>query len=260
MLYTRYLIKEEEDEIIKQYLAGIPSTKIILSNRPISFVSICKVLKRRGIKVRSASINKRTYTTNDTFFDTIDTEEKAYILGFLWADGNNVNDRIRLLLKESDIEILNRINKIIQPSKPLRVYINKNNYKSISMCIENKHMSQILNSMGMIPNKTFTIKFPNKRLLPTGLRRHFIRGYFDGDGSFTNGMFNITGNKYMIKSIGYLLKLNCKLDKIRIYPYKNSWALYCGRRYQLRRIYAYLYEDSSISLKRKQKRFKDYIK
>ena len=79
------------------------------------------MLKRNGYEAKSASELKRKYPIQEDFFDVIDTEEKAYVLGLLYADGYNNTDRnsVSLSLKESDKEILEKVTSLIQPTKPL---------------------------------------------------------------------------------------------------------------------------------------------
>ena len=49
--------------------------------------TIYNVMKRLGIPARKDRYNS-TYTLNPNYFDCIDTPEKAYVLGFITADGH----------------------------------------------------------------------------------------------------------------------------------------------------------------------------
>lgn len=59
----------------------------------ITTVAIIGLLKRRGYIMKPQTELQRKYPINETFFDTIDTQEKAYILGLLYADGYNNTGR-----------------------------------------------------------------------------------------------------------------------------------------------------------------------
>ena len=100
---------------------------------------------------------------NYNYFDEIDTENKAYWLGFLFADGSittpfRVNKdgsikngiyRIEISLKEDDKDHLDKFRKELNIEKPLN--ISKTNYKRSSRCrlyFNSKHMWEILNSYG----------------------------------------------------------------------------------------------------------------
>lgn len=124
---------------------------------------------------------------NESYFDEIDTPNKAYILGFLYADGynNRINNSIVLSLSKEDREILEKISKEVGSNKPLfeSDYVNKNDGTERHMLIltmASKHMCEALEKWGLTQNKTFTITFPD--FLREDLIPHFVRGYFDGDG------------------------------------------------------------------------------
>lgn len=151
--------------------------------------TISKHLKELGIEI----INKQNRPKfNINVFDTIDTEEKAYWLGFIFADGYIGSTPIRedkksvynfeLSLALKDIEHLEKFKKFISFEKE----ITKDSYRCRLM-VANKHFWTILNSYGCVPNKSLTLKFPN--CIPNDLIRHFIRGYFDGDGCITRHVY-----------------------------------------------------------------------
>ena len=178
-------------QIIKDYKSGI-STSQISKNYNVHPTAINYLLRKQNIKIRSMSEASRTYRINYTYFDNINTKEKAYILGLLYADGCNSTEinTVRLLLTEQDKDLLLQISKIIFiDEKPLifrrggefvyksKKYLRKNSY---CFTINNKHISDKLNKLGLIKNKSLTLEFPT--WLCSSLYSHFIRGYFDGDG------------------------------------------------------------------------------
>ena len=120
----------------------------------------------------------RKYAMNEIFFDNIDSEEKAYFLGLLLADGhNNIKDGVVSIdLQEGDITILEKLTELIQPEKPIRNYENK--YAKLGrnrVVLASRYMSNRLNELGMIQNKSGNLLFiqnVDKYLSP-----HFIRGY-----------------------------------------------------------------------------------
>lgn len=132
---------------------------------------------------------------NEHIFDTIDTEEKAYWLGFIYADGyistqsktKKPNYRFELSLKGEDSVHLYKFNSFVE-HKYDNVKINqtKCGNKTFQRCrwsINNKHFWEMLNSYGCTPRKSLTLKFPDEKIFKSSdLIRHFIRGYFDGDG------------------------------------------------------------------------------
>lgn len=137
---------------------------------------------------------------NSTYFDIIDTEEKAYLLGFFIADGCvrkefdkrlNVYNRVRMTLSNSidDLEIIKLFHEKICPNHKLQYsHITKgakNRKEQVAIQWTSHHMSNVLqNKYKIVPKKTYDIdfKFPFNEV-PEHLHRHFIRGFIDGDGS-----------------------------------------------------------------------------
>jgi hypothetical protein len=240
--------------------------------------SIRGYLNKLGYVAKSQSELQRKYPIQEDFFDVIDTEEKAYVLGLLYADGynNTIKNNVCISLKEDDVEILKRISEIIQPTKPL-FYLDmsadnrgmKNTKNQYRLTINNKHISQKLVELGCGKAKTEILTFPNIQQVPEYLLHHFIRGYFDGDGSVSNGKsFKID----IISTPEFLLDLQCILkDNININVTKLNYSrkyskevniatLNIGGRLQCIRFKEWLYKDATIYLKRKKKVFdKKYI-
>ena len=129
---------------------------------------------------------------NENAFDTIDTEEKAYWLGFLFADGSmgSKNNTIELQLSAKDAEHVRKFARFMQYNQEIKFKRNKKDkneeiyYDSCRVSFTNKHLWGTLNSYGCTPKKSITLKFPDESIFSDkSLIRHFIRGYFDGDGT-----------------------------------------------------------------------------
>jgi len=122
----------------------------------------------------------KKYTKNDEFFKIIDTEEKAYWLGAMYADGCVRNDKnIFFTSKDKDWvdSFLNAISYTGVALKEIHSVYKTDCWKAN---ITSKQMFDDLCYHGCVPNKSLILKFPtiNEELIP-----HFIRGYFDGDGT-----------------------------------------------------------------------------
>src|SRR5690606_11965662 len=119
---------------------------------------------------------KRKYNVNDDFFDLIDTEEKAYWLGFLSADGCITRGNIlKVRLAKYDENHLSKFLKSLKSDN--KIYRDKN---SVEIQISSQKLCDDLTRIGITRNKSLTIKPIN---LPTEIYRHYWRGIFDGDGS-----------------------------------------------------------------------------
>lgn len=145
-------------------------------------------LKRNGIRRN----RKPLLELNENYFSKINTPNKAYILGFLYADGSVFNRTLSLGLSVRDINHLIRIKREIGFGGKLYYDIKsykKKRYRVVTLKITRKKLVNNLIKLGCFYKKTFTLKFPNSKQLPSKFLSHFIRGYFDGDG-----MVSIGGN------------------------------------------------------------------
>ena len=179
-------LQERYEEIKDMYINQNISSSQIANIMGAKRYQINYILEKNGI-AKTFSEARREYGLDEHYFDKIDTPNKAYILGFLYADGynNDINHTIVLTLHEKDRDILEKIRKELKCEKPLYHIssINKNDGKPReleSLILASKHMSETIKKWGLVPNKTFTLSFPE--FLPDELISHFIRGYFDGDG------------------------------------------------------------------------------
>lgn len=132
------------------------------------------------------SNKSRKYTLNKRFFDNIDDEEKAYFLGFLYADGYNNEKKgtIELSLHKKDKDVLNSFKEALETNKPINSYNDtrvKRGSSRVILQLTSDHMSKALARLGCVQAKTKIIRFPF--FIRKDLIRHFIRGFFDGDGS-----------------------------------------------------------------------------
>lgn len=210
--------------------------------------------------------NYNIYNYNTDIFEKIDNEEKAYWLGFLYADGYiNLQKGVELTLCEKDKNHLEKFKDFINPDYKLKYRINVKAYR-ISIC--SVKIANDLNKLGCMQTKSLILKFPSYKQVPKKLIHHFMRGYFDGDGSVFlnkpskgNGTkiqcgISILGTKEFLDEFDKILFNECKLT------HKNKYGR-CGEAYQLRRggnlqtkkIFNYLYKDATIYLDRKYARF-----
>ena len=266
----RRLSHREKTELFAKYETGKFTAADLAKEYPISSTAINGLLRRHGYKAKSQSELQRKYNIDETFFDVIDTEEKAYFLGFLYADGYNNTDRnsVNLSLKEDDKEILEILNNLLQPNKPLQYVEIKdtNSSNQYRLVIANKHISQKLVELGCVKAKTHTLTFPTEEQVPSCLIRHFVRGYFDGDGSVSGDkqkQFCFVGTMDFLLPLQQILikELNfskTKLDRRHKDRDNNIRSLrYCGVN-QCITFRDWLYKDATIYLERKKKIFDSY--
>ena len=175
----------EHSRIAELYRSGLSRDKIA-KMYGVSNTVISRILKKCGVQMRDDSHKGRIYTLDEEYFDNICTHNQAYILGLLYADGCNHPPRNTFFieLQERDRKILEQIRDELQSNHPL--HFNELNTKNPNwqntyrLSITNKHISQRLEELGVVQNKSLILEYP--QWLPLELTPDFIRGYFDGDG------------------------------------------------------------------------------
>lgn len=155
----------------------------------ISPRTVKKILQEQSVEIFDNNKYK-SKTFNQTYFDTIDTSEKAYWLGFIYADGNitkrKISDRFQIKLNLEDISHLYKLKDCLCSNHSIGKYKMNTKYGLIKYCmfaISNQHLVDSLLDKGVVYQKTKQLKFPSTKVLPKEYVSHFIRGYFDGDGS-----------------------------------------------------------------------------
>ena len=216
------------------------------------------------LKIHHLGLKKSVYHCNYDFFDNIDNEEKAYWLGFIFADGN-INKALSTLtinLQGNDKNHLVKFNKSIHGNFPVTVFNEQHGDKPYRMCkilVYSTKMAKDLYVKGVVPNKTKNMVMPE---LPSNLIRHFIRGYFDGDGcicehkkkkreSVIDCSF-VSGSKAFIDALrkvlfdndikSYIQPVNNSIDSVRL---TMSGLL------QPDKFLHYIYDNATIYLERK---------
>jgi hypothetical protein len=198
----------------------------------------------------------RVNNFNDDYFETIDTEDKAYFLGLLFADGNvyTARHRVQITLANEDAYILKAFATAIGYTG--KMYIDREKYSKL--ILPSKKMCADLTKLGCTPNKSLTLQFPTE--VPNELMHHFIRGCFDGDGhvSKKKECFNVnfTSSEYfMIKFIELLdsLKIEHTGAKKRYKDKEHSAYSVYIRSNSASLFFKYIYNNSTLFLERKQK-------
>lgn len=253
---------------IEMYSNGMSLTDIAIEFN-VNRNTVSKHLKQNGIY-----IDRYTYHFNEHYFDNIDSQEKAYIMGMLWADGHNCVSKgsIILELQEADVDLLEKINRLTENERPLRkqnLHLKNDNWKDqYKLVLQSKYTSNILESYGMVQGKSLVLTFPNW-LNPT-LYAHFIRGYFDGDGCISlqssnknrSAYIGIVGTKMLLESVADIIKNNIGVD-VHISKDKRAKEpiriLHCSVRNDVVNILNWLYKDSTIYMQRKYVKYQQFL-
>ena len=251
------LSDSEKSEIINQRKIGI-TEKEISKKFDISLRQYYKLLKLNNIEQKSKVVR---YKFNEDYFETIDTEDKAYFLGFIVADGsvNSKSNVIQITQKEPDI--LYEFKRYIKYEGDL---IKSKTRDVFDIKISSSKMKSDLLKLGISPNKTMSVNYP---LIPENLQNHFMRGVFDGDGCISihhdkrdnsnRGQVNICSGSFdFIKEYADNMVKYCGVKKNNIRQPKGTYyVIDWGGLSDVESVYEFLYKESNIFLKRKKETY-----
>lgn len=268
------------NEILEKYDKGQSITSL---NKEYHTTKIRDLLIQHNRKVpeprKGQGGAKRKYSLNENYFECLDSKDKAYFLGFIYADGfitkrSSGQNILGITLAES--EPLDKFKKYIDCNKPIGIYKKTNSYSDKSVehklaLVSNKLVSDI-EKLGVIEQKTLVLTFPDisEELIP-----HFIRGYFDGDGSvFIHHDprtkydreylgISICGTKEflegLVKHLDFLDENPCIYKEKR--KETNCWNLKFASNIRSLNLYHYMYKDcDDLYLSRKKEIFENFIK
>lgn len=246
----------EKYELVKQlYATGNYKLVDLEKITGLWYGTISIVLKKAGFKVNASG----KIDLNSDIFEKIDTEEKAYWLGFLYADGSihkyKGHYRFELGLKESDIEHIQKFKDFIGSKHEIKYRKNTKSYRIVFG--DDKFCSDLI-KLGCTERKSLTLKFPTEEHVPDKYLKHFIRGYVEGDGSFNvynaknnkNCVFSLLGTKDFLQGIQQRTNIPIiSFHKDKRHSGNTYFISYTGNFcYQ---ILQFLYESSNIYLNRK---------
>lgn len=223
------------------------------------------------------------YYYNKDYFKKIDTSEKAYWLGFLYADGCITrfykgdilkSMSLEITLKDEDYEHLVKFNDALNSNVPIQHRVIAKKYKANRLVINSTGMCKDLINLGCLPAKSLILEFPNEDIVPKDFIRDFVRGYFDGDGgiSYTEGEYynQARGKKYkqyhyrcyfcgndqfltQLKNV--LNSQGIKTSDLKKDNRSNAVNIYIYGKENIEKLRAYLYTDDCINLSRKFDKF-----
>lgn len=208
------------------------------------------------------------------YFDVVDTEAKAYILGYTIADGcvtitqriKSKSYRLNYLSSINDSEVINLIRDEISPKSKITTELNskgaKNRKPQLRLRFTSKKLvTDLIDNFDVIPNKTVLggkFRLPK---LDDVFTRHLIRGIFDGDGTVGNGMIQFSLNsRHLCNDLYNVIQKHIPELTHRIYEHDGKTCKYYTLCLNLghgvkQKIYDYFYKDSKHFLSRKKNRF-----
>lgn len=177
---------KQEESLLKENYSKMPIEELLKM-----FPSRTKM----GIQQHAFKLGLKYLYYNKDYFENIDNEEKAYWLGFIYADGCiTTQDRFAIGLAKVDSKHLEKFAKCIESNIRIKYGITKkkdttyvktkSDIESCSITIKNSKFVKDLKDKGVVRNKTYLLKFPEENILPRKFIKDFVRGYMDGDGCY----------------------------------------------------------------------------
>lgn len=251
----------QDKEVLSNLYEKYKSQKKIAEILQCNHKTIAAWMKKLEIS-SVGSQGARTHHYNHSYFKDINSEEKAYWLGFIMADGcvyegsDKSSYRLQINLQARDKNVLEKFQKAIGSSyKISEKTIGKT--EVVQLKVNSTEICKDLMKLGVIPRKSIVCEFP---ILKEELKRHFMRGFFDGDGCITcnkgvKARVAIAGGQYSLNQMKEYFEANG--IKSNIYDIKRSRAksLEVVRKESLCKIYELFYKDATIYLERKHDKF-----
>lgn len=257
-----------ENKTIREIAEENNLSKKVVTNR----------LKEMNVPLRKGG-PKIKYACNDSYFDIIDTPEKACWLGFIYADGcvsrNYGNYIFQLSLKASDYGHLKKFLKHIESNH--LIYEGMSISKKIGsfpharfQFYSSPKLCKRLIELGATERKSLTLKFPSNDIIPNELLSHFIRGFYDGDGCISStkrGTHSTPSDKiYVVTFTGTVdmlteVKRHLPLTReIEVKPSgDNVYELRISGQQQIKKVLEYMYADAEVFLDRKKESFHNFL-
>lgn len=229
--------------------------------------------------MQSSTLINRRHSIDSSYFDNIDTQEKAYWLGFIWADGcisktgprGSGPNRLRLAQKWSEKEHLEKFQKALKSDYEIKPVEHDNGHTVAQLDINCRPLCEALQNLG------YDIKPKRCHIppIPRSLLPHFIRGYFDGDGALSiytqtikkwvvlKQEWSITGNIQFVSEVKDELTKSANVTKdVALKYYKRSPTVATvryGKRADISLLYDYLYKNASVYLETKHNKFVEFF-
>ena len=261
-----FISEEKEKDICEKYLNENWTIRLLSEKYALSRFVVGNILKENNIPIKRHTKRSRLFMKED-YFENIDTEAKAYFLGLLFTDGNvfigkRKTNQIALELTVRDVEILEKLKKELNTDNKISYRKNPSRSETVSLRVFSQKMVEDLSKYGIVPQKTKKAKHLPLDLIPDNLKKDFVRGLIDGDGSiFYHGtdkkLLGLTFCSYC-RNICDELKDICDSfigieTKNKVYTEKNkniSRVTY-NKQDVTKQLVTVLYKDSNYYLTRK---------
>lgn len=253
---SKKITEEVVDRICQMYSDGKSIKEIVLATG-VSQPACAYKLKSRKIALRPTP---RKYTLNETFFDVIDTEEKAYWLGFISADGciKNTNS-LEITLATKDVNHLEKLRQSLQSNAPIvlttTTLSNMKSYNGYKLRIYSSRLIQDLSNKLVTKRKSLTLQPYSVR---SDLQKDYWRGFIDGDGCIQLHNAKVVSLELMgtLQVVSAFREWANSISEIttKITKMRNVYIQRMGKRQTVYDLLSVLYRNCEFFLDRKKEK------
>jgi hypothetical protein len=254
------LSADKQRRIADLHCEGV-STAEIMRRADVGRYAVKQVLKQRGEAPRESGSYSRRYSVDLDFFREIDTEEKAYTLGFIAADGCVHGNTLIICIQRNDEAVIRAMRAAMQSEHPVRQiaprHTKKNTGPQSDFRVCARELVRDLQRHKITERKSLTLEFPDT--VPNHLIRHFVRGWFDGDGCVAaypeRGKFTFmgVGSGLFLARLREVVLENTGVDTLVRKAKNKNLSLWSARGgiHGAAAFTRWLYDDATIYLERK---------
>lgn len=196
------------ESVICRYKSG-ESAKEIAKDLEVGGAFIREIISDAGIKRTRSEANRNTaqkrncrkYAIDESVFNVV-TEESAYWIGFLMADGCVYKGTVGVAIQKKDGKHLEKFRDFLKTNRPIKAKSNNCDF----LVIRSSLIAESLKVFGVTPKKSATAKVNGLEF-----NRHFWRGVIDGDGS----IFMDKSKNIRISLVGSLDLINQFLEYVK---------------------------------------------
>ncbi len=220
---------DEEVDYLKTHYHTMPVSQMMATlNR--SRPSIQGMVQVLGLK---SSKTIAYLAINHTYFSDVSSNEQAYILGLLAADGSiDPTGKLRLFLHKKDKHLVEWVRDRVCPLHSVRDH---HQHEAVGFAVKSQQVTHDLAEFHIVQNKSYTLQWPKK--LKPEIERSFLLGYFDGDGSISfkkrgdwkpQLCWNLYGTYSFLTSVTHIIEKHtgiCPREPRKPRPHRSVWTI-----------------------------------
>lgn len=249
----RQLKLEHKQQIIVAFNSGM-ECRGIPNYLDVSERAVARVLKEAGVNTK----RRNRYTLNESYFDVIDSHNKAYLLGLIAADGC-VTQTNYVAFESIDKELTEMLSRELQYSGEIKIIQPQNYAPHYRINFSSQKLASSLYGYGILPGRTFSGEtyFPSSKYLWS-----YVLGYFDGDGCAYANKGRSGGLVCIVGSFEFTSELARQLGMgvVQEHHLKKVYYWRIFSRKHIQAFYELVYQYPRLGLQRKKTKMEQILR